>query len=215
MANISNISSTRSTLHLKKQQIEIVLQGIRLLDKKRLALMQLVVELEDEVVEAAEQLQLTSNEAHKTLALAIANGDKVAVTSAAIMSKLEPELSLTTKNIMGVKVNQLHWEKPPQEKENIPRAPFQTPSVRNTAKAFMNEIEDIVHLADGELQLCNLVTEIRSTTRRMNALDHIILPKLKDEQKYIRNALEERERAENFRLRLAKKNIAKRNKNGS
>lgn len=177
--------------------------------------MQSVVKLEDEVVETAEQLQLTSNEAHKTLALAIANGDKVAVTSAAIMSKLEPELSLTTKNIMGVKVNQLHWEKPPQEKENIPQAPFQTPSVRNTAKAFMNEIEDIVHLADGELQLCNLVTEIRSTTRRMNALDHIILPKLKDEQKYIRNALEERERAENFRLRLAKKNIAKRNKNGS
>jgi vacuolar-type H+-ATPase subunit D/Vma8 len=43
------------------------------------------------------------------------------------------------------------------------------------------------------------------TTRRLKALEHIIIPKLQSEYIYIGNALEERERSEHFSLKLAKK----------
>ena len=49
--------------------------------------------------------------------------------------------------------------------------------------------------------------EILKTTRRLKALEHIIIPNLLEEYKFIGTALEERERSEHFSLKLAKKLI--------
>jgi len=49
--------------------------------------------------------------------------------------------------------------------------------------------------------------EILRTTRRLKALEHIIIPRLRKEYTYIRMALDERERAQHFTLKLAKKLI--------
>jgi V/A-type H+-transporting ATPase subunit D len=46
--------------------------------------------------------------------------------------------------------------------------------------------------------------EIQKTTRRINALEVMLVPRLGNEIRYIRGSLEEREREDNFRLRRIK-----------
>ena len=67
-------------------------------------------------------------------------------------------------------------------------------------------------LADDEIQLTILLREIAHNTRRLKALEMIVIPRLKGEYSYIRDELDERERSDHFRLKMAKDIIERRNK---
>jgi V/A-type H+/Na+-transporting ATPase subunit D len=51
------------------------------------------------------------------------------------------------------------------------------------------------------LRLRRLVDEIGSTTRRLNALEWVVIPKLETERAFIQTVLDERERQDLFRLK--------------
>jgi V/A-type H+-transporting ATPase subunit D len=55
-----------------------------------------------------------------------------------------------------------------------------------------------------ELRLKKLGTEIKKVTRRINALNEVIIPALTREVRQIRQALEEREREDLFRMKRFK-----------
>ena len=57
-----------------------------------------------------------------------------------------------------------------------------------------------------------LGAEIQMNRRRVNALDQILIPELKREAKYIRMAIEEREREDLFRLKKVKKILERKKK---
>jgi V/A-type H+-transporting ATPase subunit D len=78
-------------------------------------------------------------------------------------------------------------------------------TVDEAASAFEMEVDAIIRLADSELRLTRLATEIQGTSRRLNALDYVLIPRLQAECETIRVALDERERSERFRLKLAKR----------
>ena len=60
---------------------------------------------------------------------------------------------------------------------------------------------DILDLATIELRLRRLAEEIGTTTRRINALESVVLPRLERERDQIRSVLDERERQDRFRLK--------------
>ena len=53
-------------------------------------------------------------------------------------------------------------------------------------------------------KLQKLIDEIGTTTRRSNALEHVVIPRLRRELKQIQSALDERERQDRFRLKRIK-----------
>jgi len=57
-----------------------------------------------------------------------------------------------------------------------------------------------------------LGAEIQMNRRRVNALDQILIPDLKRQAKYIRMAIEEREREDLFRLKKVKKILERKKK---
>jgi V/A-type H+-transporting ATPase subunit D len=77
-------------------------------------------------------------------------------------------------------------------------------TIDETASAFEAEVDAIIALAESELRFSRLAAEIRRTSRRLNALDHLLIPtrKLID---FIQMSLDERERADHFRLKLMKR----------
>lgn len=206
MPDISNISITRNELLLRKKQLELTRAGYSLLDKKRLALLQEILRLQDEVVKRATELEVRSNRSRRALAKAEALIGEAGVRSAAMGKKREINIKLDDSLLMGVHVLKLRVDT--AEREFYDRdigITGTSPIVDEAAEAFEQNLDAILHLADGEIQLTRLLNEILRTTRRLKALEHIIIPRLQSETTYIGNALDERERSEHFSLKLSKK----------
>jgi V/A-type H+-transporting ATPase subunit D len=69
------------------------------------------------------------------------------------------------------------------------------------AERFEAVLERLLDLAGLELSVRRLATEIARTTRRMNALEHAVIPKLEAEQAHIQLVLDERALEDLVRLR--------------
>jgi V/A-type H+-transporting ATPase subunit D len=78
-------------------------------------------------------------------------------------------------------------------------------TIDEAAAAFEAQVDAIVQLAESELRLKRLAGEIQRTSRRLNALDHLLIPDLEEERNFIQIALDERERTDHFRFKLMKR----------
>lgn len=190
----------------RRSLLELAWQGCDLLERKRAALMQEMMRAVDTVMADANALQKAADEARYTLARAEGIAGTEAIRSAALVTRQEVPLQVKSVNVMGVKVPRI-------EKRSFSRSILQrgysitgtSIIVDEVAAAFETEIEAIINMAESELRLRRLVSEIQCTFRRLNALEHLLIPRLQAERNYIQNALDERERSDHFRLKMAKR----------
>lgn len=203
------ITSTRMALLAHKAQIKLAEQGCELLEQKRMALMEELLHDTDTLMKESETLQEAASAARQALARASAIAGEETVRTAALASRSELPLRFDSTNVMGVRV-------PVIEQVRVARsAPDRGYSVVGTsvtveeaATAFEAEVDLIIQLAESELRLRRLVSEIQRTARRVNALENTLIPQLKAEAHHIRMTLDERERADRFRLNLVKRALA-------
>jgi V/A-type H+-transporting ATPase subunit D len=212
MADISNVSTTRNELLYHKQQLELTHAGYDLLDKKRLALMQEILRLQEEVVRLASELQNKTAQSRRSLAKAEALVGTAGVRSASNGKKHEINVELEDEVLMGVHVPRIRRESAKREFYDRDISITGTsPVIDEAAESYEDNVDGMIALADGEFRLSKLLKEILRTTRRLKALEHIIIPQLEAEYHYISMALEERERSEHFSMKLAKKLIDRKN----
>lgn len=208
---MSNVSVTRMELLARKAQIALASQGRDLLEEKRTALLKEFMRTADTALERSDALQISASIASQSLARTEAMAGAESVRSAALASRGGFELEVQTSSIMGVRV-------PHIEQRSVSRSFLQrgysivgaSISIDETASAFEHEVEAIIQLAETELRLIRLGDEIQRTSRRLNALDHFLIPRLKAERDFIQMALDERERADHFRLKLVKRSLERR-----
>lgn len=190
----------------RKSQVKLARQGRDLLEQKRSALLKELLHTADTVLEHSDVLQQAADDARQALARAEAIAGTQALYSAALASRAEFPLQVSTTSIMGVKV-------PHIEQKSVTRSALArgysivgvSLTIDETAAAFEAEIEALLHLAESELRLKRLADEIQRTSRRLNALDHLLIPRMQAELDFIQAALGERERADHFRLKLVKR----------
>jgi V/A-type H+-transporting ATPase subunit D len=203
---VSTVSVTRMELLARKAQIALASQGHDLLEQKRTALLKEFLRMADTAMERSDALQFAATNARHALARAEAIAGKETVCSAALASRAELPLQVTTTRIMGVKV-------PYIEQKHVSRSMLgrgfaitdMSITIDEAASAFESEVEAIIELAEMELRLTRLAEEIQRTSRRLNALEHFLIPRLKAECEFIQIVLDERERADHFRLKLVKR----------
>ncbi len=199
-------SVTRMELLARKSQIALARQGRELLEQKRTALMKEFLRIADTVMERSDALQQAATDARQALARAESVAGTESVHSAALASRSELPLQVTTASVMGVKV-------PHIEQKRVARSALgrgysivgTSTTIDEAASAFEIEIDSIIRLAESELRLTRLAAEIQRTSRRLNALDHLLIPRLENERDFIQMALDERERSDHFRLKLVKR----------
>ena len=209
------VSATRMELLSRKMQIALATQGRELLEQKRTALMKEFLRIADTVMERSEELQQTAANARQALARAEAFAGTEAVHSAALVSSSELPLQVASASIMGVKVP--HIEQKRVSRPTLGRGYSivgTSVTIDEAAVAFEIEIDLIFKLAESELRLTRLALEIQRTSRRLNALDHLLIPRLESEQDFIQLALDERERSDHFRLKLVKRILERKRGNG-
>jgi V/A-type H+-transporting ATPase subunit D len=185
-------------------------QGRELLKQKRNALMQQLLQMAEQVMHSSDILEQQMAEATATLALAEAIDGPEVVRSAAFAAQGQVSLEVRGANIMGVPI-------PVIEQKKIGRTPLDrgySPSsvssrIEATAEAFETLLDQVIELADREMRLRRLAEEIGRTTRRVNALENVLIPRLQAQLNYIQMILEEREREDLFRLKRVKMKLAR------
>jgi V/A-type H+-transporting ATPase subunit D len=79
-----------------------------------------------------------------------------------------------------------------------------TPRIDRTAEDFEVVLDGLLDVVAVEMSLRRLAEEITRTTRRVNALEYVVVPRLEAERDYIAMVLDERELENRVRLMRAK-----------
>jgi len=207
------ISVTRMELLIRKTQIALAMQGRELLEQKRTALLKEFLKIADIVMERSDSLQHATSDAQQALARAESTAGTEAVRSAALASREELPLQVMTTSVMGLKVPQIEQKRVARSMMGRGYSIVGTSiTIDEVASAYEAVVDSIIQLAEGELRLTRLADEIERTSRRLNALDHLVIPRLEAERDFIQMALDERERSDHFRLKLVKRTL-ERNRN--
>lgn len=202
---MERVSATRSELLARRAQIGLAAQGRDLLKEKRTALMREFDRLSATVMAAMKDLEGRASAARGSLSEAVALDGPEVVGSAALAATGEIGVELKTKNVAGVPIVELGHE--PVGRARIGRGyslTATTPRVDRTAEDFESVVESLLDIVAVELSLRRLAEEITRTTRRVNALDNVVIPRLEAERDYIAMVLDERELENRVRLMRAK-----------
>jgi V/A-type H+-transporting ATPase subunit D len=201
------VKPTRSELLKVKKQIVLAKSGHSLLKKKRDGLIleffeilkkakTLRQELVDEYKIALEKINIA-----RTL-----EGD-LKVKSIAMAIKEIPDIKLTTKNIMGVKVPKIESSEIKKAFMERGYGVYNSSAIDEAADAYEKVVEKILLAAEVETSMRKLLNEIEKTKRRVNALEFVVLPRLEGVSSFIRLRLEEMERENTFRLKKIKAKV--------
>lgn len=202
---MEEISPTRTDLLQRKAQIQLALQGAELLKNKRDVLIAEFLKFTDEMMGRRQELEDISHQAYHSLAIARAFDGEEALKSAAMASQRAVNIDIKRKKIWGVSI-------PDIERIDLGRSVTErgysfagVPTrVDITARRFEDILSSVVAVAATDVLLRRLGDEIKKTTRRVNALEQILIPRLRGEARYIAVTLEEREREDTCRLKKIK-----------
>ena len=210
---MEEIHTTRMELLNKKTQISLAEQGCDLLKKKRDALLLEFMSIMDVALQTSEELQKVARQASYSLAVARAVDGAVALKSAALATVPEPFIDISGTYVMGVPVPEIRRT---SVRRSVTGRGYSLLSVSSrideVSERFEREIDVIVEIASVETKLRRLGLEIQKTRRRVNALEYVVVPQLKEQVKFIQQALDERAREDLFRLKKVKKALEKKKK---
>lgn len=180
-----------------------------LLKQKRDALLIEFMSVMDETLRLSGSLQKAVADAQYSLAVAKSVDGNVSVRSVAMATKGEVSVDMTGTKIMGVSVPVVTKGQSPVRSSFTRGYSITGVSSRidESADRFEKILDVIIEYADIETRLKRLGEEIQKTNRRVNALEQITVPGLKEQVTYIRQTLDERSREDLFRLKKVKKKI--------
>ena len=210
---MEQVNPTRMELIKKNAQIKLAEQGKDLLREKMDVLIREFFHIMETVSKSRDELEIVAATAQRSLLTALAVDDPVTLKSASFATRRGLSLDIKGKNIMGIAV-------PVIEKKRVSKGVLErgysiigvSGRIDEAAEKFEMELDLIIELSETETSLKRLGGEIQITRRRVNALEQIMIPELKKQAKYIKNAIDEREREDLFRLKKVKKIIERKKK---
>ena len=211
---MEEVRPTRSELLERRAQIGLAQQGMDLLKQKRDALLIEFMSVMDETLRLSTSLERNVAEAQYSLAIAKAVDGEVSVQSVAFATKGHVSIEMSGTKIMGVSVPVVTKGESPIRSSFTRGYAITGVSSRidESAEKFERIIDVIIEYADIETRLKRLGEEIQKTNRRVNALEQITVPGLREQVAYIRMTLDERAREDLFRLKKVKRKIEKKKK---
>jgi V/A-type H+-transporting ATPase subunit D len=177
-------------------------KGARLLRAKREVLAGEIWRLMRDVLEGRARLDEVLREAVKALALARALDGEEALASVALAAHREVPLHVTVRRVWGVptpSVSSPPLVRPADGRGTSPAS--WGPTGAEAARGHEEALEVLLRIASRELHLARLGEEVQETSRRINALEQLVLPALAREAARVEAALDERDREDAVRLK--------------
>jgi V/A-type H+-transporting ATPase subunit D len=177
-------------------------KGARLLRAKREVLAGEIWRLMRDVLEGRARLDEALREAVKALALARALDGEEALASLALAAPREIPLQVSVRRVWGVPTPSV--SSPPLVRAADGRGTSPAswgPTGAEAARGHEEALEVLLRIASRELHLARLGEEVQETSRRINALEQLVLPALAREAARVEAALDERDREDAVRLK--------------
>ncbi|MHA1958828.1 MAG: V-type ATP synthase subunit D [Candidatus Thorarchaeota archaeon] len=203
---LSGTKTTRMELLRLKNRKRLAERGHNLLKEKRDSLIMEFFNAIAEIKEARQTVEANLSEAFSALTQAKMVMGPSRVVEFAYSSKVIADLNISTRSMMGVRVPVLSVN------QAVPNLPYSLPdsSAKFDAMAskFGDALKAIVRLAEIESTVKRLALEIERTKRRVSALETIVIPRLDATTRFVKLALEEREREDFFRIKMIRDRLA-------
>jgi V/A-type H+-transporting ATPase subunit D len=200
-----DVKPTRKNLMEIEDRIELSERGHDTLEQKRDGLIMEFMDILDQAQDVRANLEDDYEEAQRTINMARAMEGDIAVRGAAAALQDHPEITTESRNIMGVVVPQIDSSSVSKSIDQRGYGVMGTSArIDEAAEAYEDLIESIILAAEVETAMKKMLDEIEKTKRRVNALEHKLLPELRTNLEYIEQKLEEQEREEIFRMKKIK-----------
>lgn len=202
---VATVNATRTGLLDLRRNVAFAEQGRDLLRDKRSALVREFGRVQAELLGRIEDLRRQAARARAAHDAAVVVHGPQHVLSASLHTGTGIPVTLTGRTVAGVTVVDLEHE--PVERAVTDRgyaAVTTSAAVDEVATAYERELQLLLQVCAVELTVRRLAAEIDRTTRQVNALDTIVIPRLRAQARAIAVVLEEREREELARLKRAR-----------
>jgi len=192
------VNATRMELLNLRRRLGIAARGHRLLSEKRDELSRRLVGIARRIMPLRKQVETEIMEACRRFMLARATMEPENLRAALEVPAKQFNLTVQFERIMNVKVPQLAAG----ISGDVICYGFATTSAELDAalKAVERAFENLVQLAQAEKQARLLAAELRMTRRRVNVLEHVIIPQMQQTIRFIFDKLAEAERDNISRL---------------
>lgn len=202
----TQINPTRMELTRLKKKLGTAVKGHRLLKDKRDELMREFLDLVKVNMELREKVEQGIKNANNNFVLAKAGMSDEELRSALMAPKQEISLVTDKKNVMSVDIPVYDFKTKTADSNDIYSYGFAFTSgdLDYAVDSLQEVFKDMLKLAEVEKSCQLMAAEIEKTRRRVNALEHVIIPETKEGIRYITMKLDENERSTQVRLMKVK-----------
>ena len=183
----TQIIPTRMELAKQKKKLATATRGHKLLKDKRDELMRQFLELVRENKALREKVEAGIAAADKNFVLAKAATSDQVLNTALLAPKQEVYVEIGMKNVMSVEIPVLQYKTRTADTNDIYSYGFAFTSsdLDGAVKSLADLLPDMLRLAEVEKSCQLMAAEIEKTRRRVNALEHVMIPAAQEKIKYI------------------------------
>ena len=199
-----NVNPTRMELKKLKGRLATAVRGHKLLKDKSDEMIRRFTLLLKETKALRDEVEKDLSATLKQFSLARSLTPAYAAEAAFSMPSVAVQVDCEMDSIMGVDVPKLAVSSQ-QKSKGLPYAYVEMTGEADYSVAMVEELlPKMIALAQTEKAVRMLATEIERNKRRVNALEYVMIPQLEETIKYIKDKLDENERAAVVRLMKVK-----------
>ena len=202
----TQVNPTRMELTRLKKKLATATRGHKLLKDKRDELMRQFLDLVRENMALRQKVEAGIRSANVNFVIAKAGMSEQALNTALAAPKQAVYLEADKKNVMSVDIPVFHYKTRTADENDIYSYGFAFTSsdLDGAVKSLADILPDMLRLSETEKACQLMAAEIEKTRRRVNALEHVIIPEARKNIKYITMKLDENERSTQIRLMKVK-----------
>lgn len=204
------VNPTRMELLRLKKRLKVAVRGHKLLKDKFDELMKSFMKLVGENRRLREAVEASLSDSMQGFMMARAVMSRESLEGAISYPKVKAAITASTKNVMSIEVPAFTLEEPEYKGGIYPYGFAQTSGELDQAiRKLSDSLRNLIELAEVEKTVELLAAEIERTRRRVNALEYVMIPQLKETIKFIAMKLDENERSNLTRLMKIKDIVRK------
>jgi len=202
-----NYAPTKTNLLRLRNDLKFAQQGYELLDQKRNILIIELLALVDQTSDFQSRVENMLTKAYEALEETVFDMGKLKVQYLTGAVHITTDITIRTRRVMGVSLPVIET----QFKEHSPYySPMGTSFWVDSSLYFFKEVLKLLgKLSELKISVLRLANEVKKTMKKVNALEKIAIPDLKETVHYIESRLEENERDMFILMKMVKRNLEK------